>query len=208
MRVQKTVARGAAARLFAQRAELLCSGLADLAAVAGAHGVARPGAITVLEGDARSLSAAGIKPGSVAGVITSPPYVGTYDYAEQHRLRFDFLGVHHRAFQSGEMGPRRAFSGGETSQRHALSAWQRDLTTVMTGLAAVMRPGARAALVAGDSIAANQVVAADNDIRASAGDRFEVTAWAWQERPKLNAFERRMYGTDAKREHVVLLTRR
>ena len=57
----------------------------------------------VFETDARQLVDK-LGAGSVAGVVTSPPYAGTYDYAEQHRLRFDFLGIRHRAFDEGEIG--------------------------------------------------------------------------------------------------------
>jgi hypothetical protein len=76
-----------------------------------------PGAIPeVLETDARTLVDR-LGAGSVAGIVTSPPYAGTYDYAEHHRLRFDFLGIRHRAFDEGEIGARRAFdSGGDWSE--------------------------------------------------------------------------------------------
>jgi hypothetical protein len=99
--VERAVARGAAARLFGQRVEMLFAGLHDLARVRGPIP-------EVHESDARALVGA-LGAGSVAGVVTSPPYAGTYDYAEQHRLRFDFLGIRHRAFDEGEIGARRAF---------------------------------------------------------------------------------------------------
>jgi hypothetical protein len=106
--VERAVARGAASRLFVQRIELLCAGLDDLART--------PGPLPeVIEADARTLVDR-LGAGSVAGVVTSPPYAGTYDYAEQHRLRFDFLGIRHRAFDEGEIGARRAFNAGDWTE--------------------------------------------------------------------------------------------
>src|SRR5205814_2847965 len=75
----RNVARGAAARLFAQRAELLAVGLDDLARTPGSPP-------DVFELDARRLGDV-VAAGSAAGVVTSPPYAGTYDYAEHQRLR-------------------------------------------------------------------------------------------------------------------------
>ena len=48
--------------------------------------------------------------------ITSPPYAGTYDYAEHQRLRFDFLGLRHREFDDGELGARRSFEQGSADR--------------------------------------------------------------------------------------------
>jgi hypothetical protein len=102
--VDRQVARGAAARLFAERVELLAAGLLDLGRTRG-----RPA--RVIEADARALGDH-VAAGTAWAVITSPPYAGTYDYAEHQRLRFDFLGLRHRAFDEGELGPRRVLSAG------------------------------------------------------------------------------------------------
>jgi hypothetical protein len=100
--VDRQVARGAPARLFAQRVELLAAGLLDL-------GQTRGKPPRLIEADARGL-ATHVAPGTAWAVITSPPYAGTYDYAEHQRLRFDFLGLRHRAFDEGEIGARRRLS--------------------------------------------------------------------------------------------------
>jgi hypothetical protein len=198
----KNVARGAAARLFAQRVELLCAGLVDL-------GRSPPAPQPVVHNaDSRDLRALGIAPGTVNAVVTSPPYVGTYDYADQQRLRFDFFGIRHRDFDDNEMGARRGFEGDLEAQRAALQQWQRDFAAVLAGLAIALQPGGRLALVVGDSIAGGRAILADQDVRAAAGDRYDLTAWAWQERLKLGTFERRAFGPDLKREHILLLTRR
>jgi hypothetical protein len=147
--------------------------------------------------DARSLRS---ELGPVSAVITSPPYVGTYDYAEQHRLRLAFLGFDVRDMVRGEIAARRSF---KADPRRATRQVERDFGQVLLQ-AGRIAPGGPIVLVIGDSIAAGQAVFADDLVRAAAGERFEVIAWAWQERPKLGP-ERTAFGARAKREHVIAL---
>jgi hypothetical protein len=197
--VERNVPRGAAARHFVQRVELLCAGLDDLASA--------PGPIPeVVEDDARAL-AKRVGPGGAAGVVTSPPYAGTYDYAEQHRLRFDFLGIHHRALDEGEIGARRAWDVA-ANQGAADRGWKDALAQVTAMLTVILRSGGRAALVIGDSIAGGRAMRADDDLRAVLGPDLSVAAWAWQDRPVLGAAERAAFGERGKREHVLLLVRK
>jgi hypothetical protein len=193
-RVERRIGRGMAARLFNERIGLLCAGLDDL----GRGRIAPP---TVLEHDARKLADV-VAPGNAAGIVTSPPYAGTYDYAETQRLRFDFFGIRHRIFDDGEIGARRSFTALE-----AFAKWKRDLAAVLDAMATVLAPRALAALVSGDSLAAGRGVRADEDLRAALDDRLTVVAHAWQERPALGMEERRAFGERGKREHIVLLGR-
>jgi len=200
--VERHVARGAAARLFAQRVELLFAGLDEMTRVRGETP-------QVIEADARTLVDR-LGAGAAAGVVTSPPYAGTYDYAEQHRLRFDFLGIRHRAFDEGEIGARRSFDGDDRrgprpDPRHQ---WRQDLAAVVDMIGGLLVPGGRAALVIGDSIAGGRAMYADDDVRGTLGDDLALAAWASQTRPTLGAGERRAFGERPKREHVILLVRR
>lgn len=197
-KVQKTIARGMAARLFAQRVELLVAGLHDLA-----HRKAPPP--EVLQGDTRRLHEA-VPDGTAGGIVTSPPYAGTYDYAETQRLRFDFLGIRHRDFDEGEIGARRGF-GAEGEGQNPFAKWRDDLAVVIGGMAAALARGSYAALVIGDSLAAGRAMRADEDIRAALDDRLAMVAWAWQDRPMLGAAERRGFGDRPKREHILVLQR-
>lgn len=192
--VERSIARGMAARLFGERVDMIISGLDDLARVPGE----RP---RVYEADARQLEALKLPP--AMGIVTSPPYAGTYDYAEQHRLRFDFLGIRHRAFEAGELGPRRGFLANSAA---ATSKWRSDLGDAVSAMAGALAPGGLAALVVGDSLA-GKACFADEDLRSVLDDRFAVVAWAWQERLKLGP-ERKAFGDRPKREHVIVLHRR
>jgi SAM-dependent methyltransferase len=194
--VDRNVPRGAAARHFAQRVELLTAGLADLSR--------GPGALPeIFERDARRLGEV-IPDGSAAGIVASPPYAGTYDYAEHQRLRFDFLALRHRDFDAGEIGSRRSFEV-EPSGEHA---WRTALARALDVIARALAPGRAAAIVIGDSVANNRAVYALDDLRGALTDDLVLEAWASQHRPMLGGREQRIFGDRPKAEHIVLLRRR
>lgn len=193
---QRNVGRGQAARLFVQRIELLVAGLNDLSKVHAPIPIVR-------ELDIRRLDTL-VPDGTASGIVTSPPYAGTYDYAEHQRLRFDFLALRHREFEDGELGTRRSFADDPPAAR---AAWNRALSGFVAKIAAALAPGARAALVIGDSVAANRAIFALDDLRDALTGDLVIEAWASQERPMLGQAERRAFGDMAKREHVAVLKR-
>ena len=194
--VERNVPRGAAARHFAQRVELLTAGLHDLS-----RGAGPPPAVHEL--DARRLGDV-VPAGSAAGVITSPPYAGTYDYAEHQRLRFDFLALRHRELDAGEIGARRSFE----ADPGAGAAWHAALATMLDAIALALVPGRAAALVIGDSVARGRAIYALDEIRGALTDELVIEAWASQHRPMLGGREHRAFGDRPKAEHIVLLRRR
>jgi DNA methylase len=200
--VERHVARGQAARLFGQRVDMLCAGLDDLAGA--------PGAMPeVIEADARGL-AKRLGAGAAAGVVTSPPYAGTYDYAEQHRLRFDFLGLRHRALDDGEIGARRRWDEARAAGAPRADVdrrWRDELAAVLDMIEAILAPGRLAALLIGDSLAGGRAMRADDDLRAALPRGLAVAAAAWQERPMLGGAELRAFADRPKREHVLLIAR-
>ena len=193
--VERNVPRGAASRHFVQRAELLLAGLADLAPSG------TPAEVHLL--DARKLATV-VPDGTAAAIVTSPPYAGTYDYAEHQRLRFDFLGLRHRDFDAGEIGSRRSFMA---SSPQAERAWRGALGETLDTITAALQPGGRAAIVSGDSFAGGRAVYALDDIRAALSADLVVEAWASQERPMLGGAEHRAFGDRLKAEHIILLRR-
>ncbi len=195
--VARNVPRGAAARNFAQRVELLAAGLDDLA-----HGPA--GIPDVIELDARKLSTK-VAAGRAAGIITSPPYAGTYDYADHQRLRFDFLALRHRELDAGEIGARRSY---EQDPVAATQAWQAALADALDAIARTLGTGRAAAIVIGDSYAQNRAIYALDDVRGALNDDLVIEAWASQLRPMFGGREQRAFGDRPKAEHIVLLRRR
>lgn len=194
--VARTISRGFATRLFAQRVDALVAGLGDLAKV---H-AALP---QVHELDIRALETV-VPAGTAAGVVTSPPYAGTYDYAEHQRLRIDFLGLRHRNFDDFELGSRRSFDDDPSAAR---AAWQRAVAGFVAKISDVLAPGRAAALVIGDSIAAGRAMFALDDLRDAVTSDLVLEAWASQARPKLGQAERRAFGDRDKAEHIAVLRR-
>ncbi len=194
--VERHVGRGHASRLFAQRVDLLVAGLDDLSR-------SHASLPEVFELDARKLGEV-VPDGTAAGIVTSPPYAGTYDYAEHQRLRFDFLGLRHRELDAGELGSRRSF---EEDAPAAYQAWRRSLATSVAAIAAALAPGRAAALVVGDSVARGRALYALDDLRDALTGDLVIEAWASQERPMFGAAERRAFADRVKAEHIVVLRR-
>ncbi len=193
-RVERNIARGNPSRLFAARAELLCAGLDELAR---RHGPMP----RVVVADARRLEVAA---GTFDLAITSPPYAGTYDYADLHGLRMAFLAIDAGELEKKEIGPRSRFAAGRA---RALDDYRRDLRAALDGIARALRPGGRAALVVGDSMAGRQPVRADQIVKGATPPSLAMLAWAAQERPALGGAEKRSFGATPKREHILLFER-
>lgn len=189
--VDRNIPRGAAARHFTQRVELLFAGLGDFP----------PGSPPdVFELDVRKLDEV-VPAGSAGGIVTSPPYAGTYDYAEHQRLRFDFLALRHRELDAGEIGSRRSFETNAQAERW----WRKALRDVMDTITRALAPGAAAAIVIGDSVTRTRAHYALDDVREALTDELALEAWASQLRPMLGGVERRAFGDRPKAEHALLL---
>ena len=195
--IARNVSRGAPSRYFVQRVELLVAGLDDLGKIHAPMPEVR-------ELDVRHLEDA-VPDGTAAGVVTSPPYAGTYDYAEHQRLRFDFLALRHRDFEAGELGSRRSFDGGDPEE--AVVAWRKALTGFVGKIARTLAPDRAAAIVLGDSVAGGRAMFALDDLRDALTADLSIEAWASQERTMLGQLERRAFGGRAKAEHIVVLRR-
>lgn len=192
--VERNIPRGAAGRHFMQRVELLFAGLGDFP----------PGSPPdVHEMDARKLGDV-VPDGTAGGIITSPPYAGTYDYAEHQRLRFDFLALRHRDLDAGEIGSRRSFETNAEAERW----WRKALRDVMDTIARALAVGATAAIVIGDSVTRTRAHYALDDVRGALTDELVLEAWASQQRPMLGMTERKAFGDRPKAEHILLLRRR
>lgn len=201
-RVERRIGRGASARLFQERTDLLVTGLSEMSRSS------RSPAGEVHCGDARDLSAAGLSPGVGDAVITSPPYAGTYQYTENQRLRLDFLGMDPRAFHAAELGSRSHFpldDGGK--RRRARRRYVRALSATIEQMALMCRPRALMALMLGDSVAGDRAMWAEDIIDKALPERVELLAFAGQARPLLGMRERDAFEGRPKREYIFLLHR-
>jgi DNA modification methylase len=192
--VERAIGKGNPSRLFQRKAEELTRGMAAFAA-AVPRGTPAP---DVRLGDARKLGH--IADRSVDVILTSPPYLGTYDYGTHHARRFGWLGVDASRFAVIEIGARR---GTRDQASKAIADWQRDVDAFVAEFARVLKRGALAFIAIGDSAVGNRAVAGDSAIRAAAERAgLHVLANAAEERPNFY----RHAGGETRREHLLLVT--
>jgi SAM-dependent methyltransferase len=188
-RVEKAIARGFVARLFAERAEELADGLGDLAAAAPS----RTPAPSVAIADARALP---LRDGVASLVVTSPPYLGTYDYAAIQELRGRLLGIELRAARRAELGGRAAAN---VSARAEHDRFVDGLSRALREVERVLARDGTALVVIGDATARGvDAASARGDAlveAAAAATSLRVVAVASQER------------RESRREHLLALRR-
>lgn len=190
----KRVGRGTASQLFVKKAEELGARLAAFAE-AVPSGTPDP---DIRLADARNLP---VQDHSVDLIITSPPYVGTYDYGRYQALRLDWLGESPAFMRDHEMGARHDVEGGKT--------WVQDEARVVFELARVLKPGGRAFLVAGDGVLNHQPYRVDTAIaRAAREAGLRVEGIASQARPHVSRKVARIYRGAVRFEHLIALRKR
>lgn len=192
----KRIGRGVPSRFLADRARELTGGLQAL------ERRAQPGTPPpeVILGDARSYPKIASEQFDL--VLSSPPYAGTYDYADQHAVRFTWLGLPGRVFRQNQIGERSEGMGS------AARDWIEDRKRWLSELARVLKPSGHALLVVGDGVvggAPEDAVEAMADAAPSAGLR--AVAWASQARPTRDRRLQEIFGGKPRREHLVLLRR-
>jgi len=190
----KRIARGVPSRMLSDRAVELARGLAALEARTPA-GTEAP---RVLLGDARKLDAVGT--GEAALVLSSPPYAGTYDYAELHDVRFTWLDLPRARFRETQLGARTGAAGAFAR------AWREAQQRWIGEIARALRPGGHALLVVGDGIVDGRVEDAPEGVASAAAPLgLEPVARASQGRAIHDARVRAVYGERPRREHLLLL---
>ena len=173
---QRRIAAGFPARLFVKKTEELAARLAAFVALLPPG---TPPARVTLDDATRLRTVAAA---TVDAVVTSPPYVATYDYLAHHALRLRWLGLDAHPFATGEMGSRRRYATLDAASARA--TWSRELTSSLRSLARVCRKGARIALVIADSAVQGEALRADALVAAAAeGAGFASLARASQRRP-------------------------
>jgi hypothetical protein len=128
-------------------------------------------------------------------VFTSPPYGGTYDYAEQHALRSAWFGLDASHLQEAEVGARRRLNAGNDP----VARWDDELRTILRSIRNVLQRDGRAVIWLGDGELAGRRVPADEQLaRLAPQAGFELVAWATQQRHDV-------LGGPLRGEHLLLL---
>ena len=163
--------------------------------------MAAPPEITLLQEDARLLPSLGW--GTFDVILTSPPYPGTYDYHDQHRLRMDWLELEGgETFETEEIGARRQESG------KAAERWSSAIADVLSTFARVLKPGGQALVVLGDWLVdGHPVDAAEALRRMAAAKGWQVVSRASVQRGVYSRSEKKAWSKKGKWEHLLMLTR-
>jgi DNA modification methylase len=128
-------------------------------------------------------------------VLSSPPYGGTYDYADHHARRCAWLGLDLRPLRASEIGARR----NARREQGGRARWDRELAQVLESLRGVLRPSGSIVLWLGDAELSGLRVPADQQIAQLApGAGLALIASAAQEREDVR-------GGQPRREHLLLL---
>jgi hypothetical protein len=164
-----------------------------------------PFAPTTLEqGDARALP--GVEDRSVALVLSSPPYAGTYDYLDHHRTRLRWLGLSSESMNTSEIGARRHLA--PLDYMEAVRRFNDEMSEVLSKVHRKLEDRGRVVLLMADSVVAGRAVWADPLMRRCgerAGLRWVATAS--QVRPHFHAESKGAFAREPRREHIIVLAR-
>jgi DNA methylase len=197
----RRLAAGYPARLFVRKADELA---ARLAAFEGLVPAEIPPATVALD-DAARLRTLGAS--TIDAIVTSPPYVATYDYLEHHALRLRWLDLDTRPFASGEIGARRRYAPLDAAG--ARDAWARELGAALRAISRVCRKGAPIALLLADSAVQGEALRADAMVEPAAREAgLVVLARASQARPHFHGPTARAFQDAPRAEHAIALEKR
>ncbi len=178
--------------MFYEASERLVKSLKQFSALAK-KGV-RP---RVWQTDARRLD--GVPSGRVDRIITSPPYGGTYDYAEMHAMRNIWLGLDWAPFEKMEIGARRDQKG-----RGAMDTFFKDIADVFRAMGRTAKPGAKLYWVIADGVIGRSAYRGDELSKQSAkSSGWRFTTAGQIERPIWSDLERNAYGKRPKHEYLM-----
>jgi 16S rRNA G966 N2-methylase RsmD len=188
------IGRGVPSHFFASRAEELARSLAALAAKTPA-GTPPP---RIRLGDARTLEQ--LPDGEFHLVLSSPPYAGTYDYAEHHDVRFLWLGLPRAGFDRVQVGARDEGMGSPEKR------WRSDRRRWLGEMARVLRPGGTVVLVVGDGVVGGEPEDAAEAMGVEAPKAgLVLIAGASQSRPPRDRRLGAIFAGHRRREHMLIL---
>lgn len=197
-RDHRRVGAGTAIRLFTRRAHELAGRLDALREDLRAHGT-HPCEPRLEQADARAGGL--VARASASLILSSPPYLGTYDYLFHHARRYAALGLPTEFADRHEIGARRRVRAGPHA---AATSYARDLAEALSRMRSALAPGGGIVLLLGDGTVGSEIIRADELLsRIAPRAGLEIAAVASQQRPNWLTGK----GAPSRAEHLVELRR-
>jgi len=194
--VEKDVPVGKPTKLMIQRTTMMLDRMKEF--VTKAEDVATEARLA----DSRQLGF--IEDKGIDLLVTSPPYANTYDYYLYHKHRMNWLGLNWRDAMDDEIGSRNKHS----SKKEEIDQYVSDMKQSFVHFARILKPGAYAIFIIGDSVIRDVLHKADDIVRSIA----EPLGFEWVDCVTYDLglaskmFSRSFRRTD-KEEHIILLRR-
>ncbi|MDR0785505.1 MAG: hypothetical protein LBE74_06430, partial [Treponema sp.] len=140
-------------------------------------------------------------------VITSPPYINTFDYYLYHKLRMFWLGYDHRPVRANEIGNHHRID--TKSFDAAKTEYVDSMTEAMHEISRVSKPLSRFVMVIGDGIVDGITIDMSRIISAIAQQaHYEVESVESVNLRDITRSFNRKFANALKREHTIILKNR
>ncbi len=146
-----------------------------------------------------------IEPNSIDLILTSPPYVNTYDYYLYHKHRMNWLDFDVQYSMSQEIGSRREFS----SLKRPETKFNDDIFDVFNECNQVLKNNGVVVIVIGDGkVSGNLYDAKKNMINIADRLDWELIDYSFSNLDETSRAFQKSYRTKGKKEHVLTFRKR
>jgi DNA modification methylase len=141
---------------------------------------------------------------SIDLVVTSPPYLNSFDYYLYHKLRLFWLGFDHHTVQSKELGSRNK----HCDKGEGIETYTAGVKSALNETFRVLKPGKFLCIVIGDSILKGKLIDMNDTYRSlckEAGFVF-VRTFSYDQRKYTTSFTRNLKDV-FKQSHIIFFRR-
>ena len=189
--VEKPVAIGAALSNFIDKMREMLERISELAEL-------KPAVSRVIEHSVTEKFP--LLDASVDAVVTSPPYLNSFDYYLYHKLRMFWLGFDHYPIQSKELGSRNR----HCDNQEGLETYTGGIELFFREATRCLKPGKALCVVIGDAVFRDRVIDMKDvysQIAGGIGLRLDET-FSFDQRKYTTAFSKN-YKTHPKKTHIL-----
>lgn len=142
---------------------------------------------------------------SVDMIMTSPPYINTYDYYLYHKHRMYWLDYDVKYSMMSEIGSRREFS----SLKKPESKFNEDLLEIFRQCDMILKPGGKIVIVIGDGkVAGKMYDAKENMLQLIEKIGWELVDYSYTNLDDTSKSFRQSYRTKGKKEYILVFNKK